>query len=380
MHQRFELGPIRPPSEASSLLVRVTRNCPWNRCAFCPVYKGAPFSIREAKDVLQDIESMASIAASLRELSKQLGQGGEITRAVREAATAQMRPATGIAQIAAFLAAGGRSVFLQDANSIVMPTDQLVEILAGLRESFPTIERVTTYARAHTLLRKKTVELERLFAAGLNRVHVGLESGSDKVLSLIEKGVNATMHIDAGKRAKAVGMELSEYVMPGLGGQALWREHAIETARVLNAIDPAFIRLRTTAIAPDTGLERLATQGDWLPMDDEQVITELRLFLEHLDVTSTLCSDHILNLLAEIDGQLPDDKPRLMAILDRFLALDPRMRQAFILARRGGMVASLDEMDEEPARESAMHLLDQVEMHYGGDVNAAIRDLMSQFV
>lgn len=380
MAPRFELGPIRPPSESLSLLVRVTRNCPWNRCAFCPVYKGARFAVRKVEDVKHDIAAMAEIADEIRELSRSLGFDGEVNWEVRKRLAERSDLVTGTAQITSFLAHGAKNVFLQDANSIVMPTDDLVEVLTFLREKFPTIDRITSYARAHTLVRKKHQELTRLREAGLNRVHVGLESGSDAVLELIGKGVTAAEHIEAGLRAKAAGMELSEYVMPGLGGVALSREHAERTADVLNQIDPHFIRLRTTAVAPDTELEELATRGDWEPMDDEQVVDELRVFIGRLKVSSALRSDHMLNLFAELEGQLPDDKKRLLAVIDRFRSMDPVLRRAFILARRGGMVSSLAEMDEEVARESALHLLDSVEANYDGDVPAAVRDLMSRFV
>ncbi len=380
MMPRFEIGPIRPPSEAMSLLVRVTRNCPWNRCAFCPVYKEARFSIREIDDVKKDIDEMVAVANMIRDLSASLGFDGEVNWEVRKALAARKDLVPGTAQITSFLAHGGKHAFLQDANSVVMPTDDLVDVLEHLRAAFPTIERVTSYARSHTLTRKKIEDLERICQAGLNRLHVGLESGSDRVLSLVSKGVSASEQIEGGLRAKQAGMELSEYVMPGLGGRTLWREHAKQTAKVLNAIDPHFIRLRTTALAPDTVLEDLASLGQWQPMDDEQVAEELRLFIQHLDVTSALRSDHVLNLFAELEGQLPQDKPRLLAIIDRFRAMDPSLRRAFILARRGGMVSSLDEMDEDVARESALHLLESVETHYEGDLPAAVRDLMSRFV
>ncbi|MFW5740330.1 MAG: hypothetical protein ACOC1F_08185, partial [Myxococcota bacterium] len=140
------------------------------------------------------------------------------------------------------------------------------------------------------------------------------------------------------------------------------------------------IRLRTTAVAPDTTLEELALTGEWEPMDDEQVAAELRLFIARLEVNSMLRSDHMLNLFSELEGKLPEDKERLLSIIDRFHAMDPALRRAFILARRGGMISCLDEMDEEAARESALHLLDNVEAHYGGDLPAAVRDLMSRFV
>lgn len=377
---RFEIGPIRPPSEAMSLLVRVTRNCPWNRCAFCPVYKEARFSIRAITDVKKDIDEMLAVANMIRELSASLGFDGEVNWEVRKALAARKDLVPGTAQITSFLAHGGKHAFLQDANSIVMPTDDLVDLLEYLREAFPTIERVTSYARSHTLTRKKAQDLERICRAGLNRLHVGLESGSDRVLTLVSKGVSASEQIEGGLRAKQAGMELSEYVMPGLGGRTLWREHAKQTAKVLNAIDPHFIRLRTIALAPDTVLEDLASLGRWQPMDDEQIAEELRVFLHHLEVTSALRSDHVLNLFEELEGQLPQDKPRLLAIIDRFRAMDPALRRAFILARRGGMVSSLDEMDDDVARESALHLLESVETHYEGDLPAAVRDLMSRFV
>lgn len=380
MIPRFELGPIRPPSEATSLLVRVTRNCPWNRCAFCPVYKQSRFSIRNPEDVKRDIDAMAEIADSIRALSVSMGYDGEVNWEVRKRLAARSDLVPGTAQITHFLIGGGKNVFLQDANSVVMRTDDLVDVLVYLREKFPTIERATSYARAHTLVRKKPDELAALRRAGLNRIHVGLESGSDQVLSLITKGVNAAEHVEAGRRTKEAGMELSEYVMPGLGGRTLWREHAEKSADVLNAIDPDFIRLRTTAVAPDTILEDLVTEGRWIPMDDEQIAEELRLFIERLDVRSALRSDHMLNLFSELEGQLPDDKQRLLSIIDRFRAMDPTLRRAFILARRGGLVSCLDEMEEEAARESALHLLDNVESHYEGDLPAAVRDLMSRFV
>jgi hypothetical protein len=363
-----------------SLLVRVTRNCPWNRCAFCPVYKGEVFSLRTVEDVQRDVVHMGKLADALRSLSTQLGHGGEITWEVRRAATAMPNLVAGTAQIANFLADGARHVFLQDANSLVMRPEQLLEVLQTIRQTFPSVARITCYARAHTLVRRKPEQLRALCEAGLNRVHVGLESGSDRVLALVGKGVTAEQHIEAGLRAKRAGMELSEYLMPGLGGRGLWREHALESARVLGAINPHFIRLRTTAVSPGSELDQLALAGEWEPMDDEQIVEELQVFLENLDVSSELRSDHVLNLFAELEGRLPEDKPKLLSLLARFRAMDAVLRRAFIVARRGGMVSSLDEMELEPARESALHLLSRVEAYYAGDLRAAMRELTSRLV
>lgn len=377
----FEVGPIRPPSEARSLLVRVTRNCPHNRCAFCPVYSGARFSIRALGEVLADVDAMGELAAALTGLSRALGCEGEVTLAVLQSAARQgLLPDGGALQVAHFLAAGGRSVFLQDANSLVMRPEQLVQVLDRVRETFPSVTRVTSYARAHTLTRRRPEQLAELRRHGLDRVHVGLESGSDRVLELVRKGADAARQIEAGLRAKGAGMELSEYVMPGLGGRALSREHALESARVLSAIDPHFIRLRTTAFSPGTELAEMASDGTIEPMDDEEVVEEIRLLIESLQVSSLLRSDHVLNLLAELEGKLPGDRGRLLGIIDRFQALEPRLRRAFVVARRAGLVTLLDELDRPAVRERALGLLEAVEAEHGGDLGAAVRALMTRFV
>jgi hypothetical protein len=175
-------------------------------------------------------------------------------------------------------------------------------------------------------------------------------------------------------------MELSEYVMPGLGGRALWREHAVETARVLSAVDPHFIRLRTLAVAPGTPLEELAASGRFDPMTDEEVVAEIRLLIETLEVTSTLRSAHVLNLLPELEGRLPADRPRLLEVIDRFLSLEERMRRAFVLGRRAGLVSCLGDLEEPVIRDRALALLARVEAEHGGDIHAAVRDLMQRFV
>lgn len=338
----FELGPIRPPSEAQSLLVRVSRNCPWNHCAFCTVYQGSRFELREEADVMGDITRMADVARRLTEAAA--SAGGVIDHALlSRVAAGQRGVAPGdIMQVALFLAAGGRSAFLQDANSLIVPVARLSPILRHLRAAFPSLERVTSYARSHTLTKRSVAELTELREAGLDRVHVGLESGSDRVLALVNKGTTAAEHIEAGRRAREAGLELSEYVMPGLGGRELSEEHARETARVLSAIDPHFIRLRTLAIAPGSALAELCARGAFTPLGEVEVVREIRALVAGLaGITSRIVSDHALNLLSEIEGQLPEAGPRLLGILDAFLDAPAEEQAEFVIGRRMGVFTRL---------------------------------------
>ena len=175
----FEQGPIRPPSEARSLLVRLTRNCPWNKCAFCPVYKGARFSLRDIGDITDDIDAMAAAAEEIRALSWRMGDAGEVTEAVaREVFSGALGAGQETKYIAYWLFSGGQNVFLQDADSLVMKPADVAEVLAHLKKAFPGVSRITTYARSATVARIKPEDLKSLREAGLTRVHIGMESGS----------------------------------------------------------------------------------------------------------------------------------------------------------------------------------------------------------
>lgn len=302
----YELPPFRPPSEALSLLVRATRNCPWNRCAFCRMHKEGKFELRPVEEVRQDILALRALADEVAAWAQAHGYGdrvGEVARANGIPWLSQGRVTT---------------AFIGDSNSLVMPTDDLVEIVSFLYASFPTLERVTSYGRAHTLLRKKPEELRRLREAGLNRLHVGLETGDDELLRLIEKGASAEEMVTAGLKAKEAGFELSEYIMPGLGGQGRWEQHAQGTAQVLNRISPHFIRLRTLGLAPDTPLFDMAQAGQFQVQTLGGLLEEVRLLVSELEATSYLvASDFSANYyLPGVDGQLPQDKARMLQAID----------------------------------------------------------------
>ncbi|OGP57250.1 MAG: coproporphyrinogen III oxidase [Deltaproteobacteria bacterium RBG_13_61_14] len=377
----FEQGPIRPPSEAYSLLLRVTRNCPWNRCAFCPVYKPAKFSRRSREEVLADIQAMRLWLDEIKARSWQLGAAGDLSLPTLAAVERRDPENPYLRALLLFLLGGAETVFLQDADSLVIPTDNLVAILQSLRETFPTIQRITSYARAQTLSRRTKEELTEIRKAGLNRIHVGLESGSDRVLEKMSKGVTAERQIRAGRNVKAAGMELSEYVMPGLGGRELWQEHALETARVLNAIAPDFIRLRSLAVPPGAPLFAMVEAGEFQPPNDLEIARELRLFLESLEgITSRIVSDHILNLFPEIEGRLPEDQPRLLALLDRFLRLGESEQMVYILGRRLGLMDSLDDREREPARGRVLELLARLQAKTHDDLDRVIREVMTRFI
>ncbi|MBN2560949.1 MAG: radical SAM protein [Phycisphaerae bacterium] len=346
-YQGFEQGPIRPPSEASSLLIRVTRNCPWNRCTFCPVYKGAKFSIRPVEDVKRDIDS---IHAHVETLQQMADETGHIHR------DEVIDLADGIGQVesqsltAAFnwLFAGGmKSIFLQDANTLVIKPSDLVEILKHIKTSFPSVERITSYARSHTLALRRDDDLKAIRDAGLTRIHVGMESGSDRVLERVGKGVTKGMHIKAAIKAKEAGFELSEYVMPGLGGRELSQTHALETADALNQMNPDFIRFRTLAIPPGTPLHEDQAAGRFEKCTDLMVARELLLFIENLNgITSVIESDHILNLFEDLRGALPRDKGRMIGILRTFLEMAPERRTLYQVGRRLGVFSRMSEMDD----------------------------------
>jgi radical SAM superfamily enzyme YgiQ (UPF0313 family) len=275
--RNYDFPPFRPPSEANSLLLRVTRGCPWNRCTFCSMYKGMKFEIRNLEEILGDIE-----------LAKDL-YGDRV-----------------------------RTIFIGDSNSLVVKTEMLVKILNALFSSFPHIERVTSYARAKTIAKKPLEDLIKIYQAGLTRLHVGLETGDRDLLKEIEKGATPEEMIEGGRKAKKAGFEYSLYVLLGVGGEEKWEQHAKGTAEVLNQVDPHFIRVRTFIPQPNSPLYEAMVEGSFQPASPETILKETKLLLEKLQVTSQFLSDHISNLLP-LYGKLPEDKEKMIQMLEEAL-------------------------------------------------------------
>lgn len=378
MSYTFETGPIRPPSEANSLLVRLTRNCPWNKCAFCPVYKNARFSKRSVEDVKKDIDSMHILSERLNEASKSLGLNGAMSmETIHRAVGLDMTPEQYYHQIALWLQGGAKNVFLQDANSLIMNTDDLVEIISYLKEKFPSIERITSYARSKTVSRKTLDELKNLRNAGLTRLHLGMESGSDKVLELIRKGVTAEEHIQAGQNAVKAGFDVSEYYMPGLGGREMLEENAAESARVINAVNPAFIRIRSTIPVPGTDLHRFMTEKKWTQCTEEEKVNELRLFIQKIEgINACVISDHVMNLLEDVTGKIPEDKEKMIGTIDSFLNLGKEDREKFIIGKRLGYYRSITDYHEN---DKVTEIRNQLLQNYSS-IDDAIMDILMNYV
>jgi radical SAM superfamily enzyme YgiQ (UPF0313 family) len=379
----FEQGPIRPPSEAASLLLRLTRNCPWNQCLFCPVYKGQKFSLRQVEEIKKDIQSAKDIADDIKALSWSLGFSGKVTDQVVSHVYTNQNYSEGYRSIAAWLYYGTGACFLQDADNLIMETDALVDVLKFLREKFPEVRRVTTYSRSRTIARKSAESLRRIREAGLDRVHVGLESGHDPVLKLVKKGVTAAQQIQAGQKAMAAGLELSEYVMPGLGGQALWKEHATATAEVLNQINPHFIRIRSLRIPERVPLSALVKEGGFIMQTDDMLAEELKLFISTLSgITSVVTSDHIMNLLEEVSGKFPEDKEKMLDVIRRYQALPDPERLIYRIGRRGGAYRSTDDLKRDPVTYRKINdLIKELDAKGGPEeIERFISDMVDQYV
>ncbi|MBI2907353.1 MAG: radical SAM protein [Chloroflexi bacterium] len=345
-----EIGPIRPPSEGqdSSLLVRATRNCPWNRCEFCATYKGKRFELRSLDEIERDIDVIVALSEEIRSTSRHLGLGGRITSDVvvsmvrgnphvygdsTDPERLQAR-INSLMNVASWLNTGGKTAFLQDGDSPIMKTPQLLEVVKYLKEKLPTIERITSYARSKTISRKTVEELRQLHEAGLSRLHIGLESGCDAVLAQMQKGATGAEHVKAGRNVVESGISLSEYVMPGLGGRRWSEQHALDTARVLNEIGPDFIRLRSLVLRQRTGIRDIALAGSFDPLSEDEMVAEIGLLISTLNCRSYLASDHMSNLLGEIEGRLPEDKARLLDIVASYQSMTTPERLAFSLHRR----------------------------------------------
>ncbi len=272
-------GPIyRPPSEAHSLLIQATIGCPHNRCTFCMVYKKGPrYRVRPVADIIADLDD------------------------------ARRRHGRGV-----------RRLFFPAGNTIAMPTADLCLICAHAHRIFPRLERITVYGSSQYIHQKGPDQIKRLADAGLSRIHVGLESGDDVILRMIKKGTTSAQQVAAGQWVMAAGIELSLYVILGIGGTDRTRFHATRTADTLNRIDPDFIRLRTFVPKIHTPILKMVQSGTFRMLGPHGVLKETATMVRLLDVTSQLTSDHYTNYI-DLHGRLPGCRNQLLAQIDAAL-------------------------------------------------------------
>lgn len=284
-------GPIyRPPSEANSLLVQTTIGCPWNKCTFCMVYKKGPkFKIRPVKEIKEDL------------LWAKKNYGSSV-----------------------------KTVFFPSGNTIIMKTDDFVEILKYTRKLFPYLKRVTIYGSSQYIVQKGLVDLKKIAKAGLSRMHVGLESGDDITLKRVKKGSTKDTQIKAGKLVKKAGIELSEYIILGLGGKERTKEHIEDTVKVLNKIDPDFIRIRTFLPKMNTPILEEIRSGAFQILSPIEVLQETYTLIKELKVTSQVYSDHYTNYI-HVNGRLPEDKDTMLQSIEIALKRDENsFREVYI--------------------------------------------------
>jgi len=275
---RYYGNVVRPPSEAWSYILQITYGCSHNECTFCSTYLDKPFRVRPAQEVLEDIEMARSYV-----------------------------PHT-------------RRVFLADGNALVLSTQRLVPILDALDKAFPNLERVSIYANAQDILRKSEEELTTLYRKKLGMIYMGLESGDDENLRRVKKGATAAEMVEAVKKAQAVGFEMSAIGILGLGERQHSREHAIATGQVVSAMDPAYFSLLTLMVVPGTELYRQYQAGEFVLIEPLEMLAEMRVMIQYMEglTNCVFRTNHASNYLP-LAGTLPQDKERLLAILDRAL-------------------------------------------------------------
>lgn len=380
MERTFRIGPIRPPSEAQSLLLQVTNGCTWNKCKFCQLYRHTKFKAYSADSIKADIDNMVYQAQRVEKyhsadgswdidgINEELMKGSEDERQC-------------FYMIANWLIGGGENVFLQDGNTTALSSGRLTDVLIYLRQAFPSIKRITSYGRAENLAKVSAEEFAELKEAGLDRIHSGFESGSDAVLKKVNKGVTQLEEITAGKNVKGGGIELSVYFMPGIGGRELTEDNACETAYVINCINPDFLRIRTAAVKQGTELYDDFDEGRFTLCSDDEKLMEIRTVIERAEgITTRLVSDHMINLLQDVEGSLKTDKDKMLKMIDDYLAMPDEERRMYQAARRMVRVNRPDDMKliSEHELKQLRNIASSVEDPYKWEVQ--MNDLIARYI
>ncbi|WP_375748281.1 radical SAM protein [Vibrio sp. HN007] len=337
----FQQGPIRPPSEADSLLIRTTQGCPWNKCNFCTLFEGMTFSIRPVEEIKKDIWAAKAFYKNRK----------------------------------------FDSCFLQDGDSFAMETGDLLEVLKTLKEAFPDLKQISSYGRAQTMTKKSPEEMKAICDAGLNMLYCGMESGSLDVLKKMKKGITPKSILKSADYAKQAGMKMMTFIIIGLGGKELSESHVIETAQVLNQINPEEIRVLSLAVKPDTDLDKMVQDGSFTPLTEIEMVEEQRKLISLLeDIDGNYGNYHSINLLMELNGRLPQDKNTFLATIGRFQSMSSNDQQNFVLGRRIHYYNKLDDMKNQLFFDSVQRELTKISDGSMGEIEEIFYQLRQRMI
>ena len=276
---RYEGSLYRPPSEAYSLIVQATIGCSHNKCTFCSMYKDKKFRIRDTEEIIEDFRI-----------------GRERYRFVKR-------------------------IFIADGDALTIKTPELKKILTFIKENFPECERVGIYGSPNAILSKSVEELKELKSLGLGIVYLGVESGSEKILQMINKGVSRDEMVEAGKRIVESGINLSITLISGIGGKDYSLEHARESAKIINEINPHYVGLLTLIVEEGTPLYEDIQNGKFQLLSPREVLLETREMVKDLEVDNCIFrSNHASNYVS-LRGTLPQDKDMILLQIEEGLEI-----------------------------------------------------------
>ena len=265
----------RPPSEAYSLIIQATLGCSQNKCTFCSMYKSKKFTIKPLEQIKKEIDFFRIY----------------VKKAER--------------------------IFLADGDALIMPMKILKEIFIYINEKFPEAERISLYGSPKSILLKTPEELLELKNLGLGLIYLGVESGSDKILSSVKKGVSREEIIAAGKKVKKVGIPLSVTAIAGLGGKENSIEHAVETASLMSEINPDYFGVLTLMLEEGTELLEEYKKGNFIPLSSSEILEETKLMIKNINVKEKCIfrSNHASNYVS-LKGTLPYEKENILKTID----------------------------------------------------------------
>lgn len=271
----YSMPLYRPPSEAGSLIIQVTEGCSHNRCRFCYMYKCKQFRMKPEKELKEHIE--------------------------------WLKPYYSHAE----------RIFLADGNVLCLKTEKILDLLDYIKKEFPNAKRISSYSGPLDILRKTDEELKSVREAGIELLYMGVESGSDRVLSLMDKGVNQSQMIEAGQKAIRAGFKLSCMIISGLGGKEMMHEHALESAKVISAINPNYFSLLRLVVEEESELAEDIRKGSFQMLSPMEVLEENILMLENMELEDCIFrANHVSNHVNQA-GTLNKDKDTLVSRLKK---------------------------------------------------------------